>query len=282
MTTALHRLYRQHLFIILLLCTSLAGFCQREIGVQLYSFRNQFPGDVAGTLEKISKMGIRELEGGGTYGLPLDEFQQLLKQNNLKTVSVGADFKQLTENPMSAVENAKRFGAKYVVVFWIPHSSDFSIAEAKNAVTVFNTAGKLLKEHGLSLCYHPHGYEFTPYENGTLFDYMVNQLDPRYVNFEMDVFWVKHPGQDPVALLKKYPNRFPLMHLKDRLPGTPGNQKGEADVETNVVLGTGDVGIAAIMKVAKKAGVKHYFIEDESSRSMEQVPQSLAFLKTIP
>jgi len=97
----------------------------------------------------------------------------------------------------------------------------------------------------------------------------------------MDVFWVKHPGQDPVALLKKYPGRFPLMHLKDRLRGTEGNQKGEADVETNVVLGAGDVGIADIMRTAKKVGVKHYFIEDESSRSMEQVPQSLAFLKTV-
>ena len=71
------------------------------------------------------------------------------------------------------------------------------------------------------------------------------------------------------------------MHLKDRKPGTVGNQNGNADVETNVVLGSGDVGIADIMKVAKKAGVKHFFIEDESSRSMEQVPLSLAFLKTL-
>ncbi len=96
----------------------------------------------------------------------------------------------------------------------------------------------------------------------------------------MDVFWIKHPGQDPVALLEKYKGRFKLMHLKDRKSGTEGNQNGEADVETNVVLGTGDVGIADIMKVSKKYGVE-YFIEDESSRSMEQVPQSLAFLKSL-
>jgi sugar phosphate isomerase/epimerase len=97
----------------------------------------------------------------------------------------------------------------------------------------------------------------------------------------MDVFWIKHPGQDPVALLKKYPGRFQLMHLKDRKPGTVGNQNGNADVETNVVLGSGDVGIADIMRVAKKAGVKHFFIEDESSRSMEQVPKSLAFIHSL-
>ena len=155
------------------------------------------------------------------------------------------------------------------------------IDHVKEAVNVFNTAGKLMAENGLSLCYHPHGYEFRPYQNGTLFDYLVKETNPRYVNFEMDVFWVKHPGQDPVALLKKYPNRFLLMHLKDRKPGTPGHQNGIADVETNVVLGTGDVRIAEIIKQAKKSGVKHYFIEDESSRSETQIPQSLKFLKSV-
>lgn len=253
----------------------------QEIGVQLYSFRNQIPQDVPGTFAKISQMGIKELEGGGTYGLPVPEFKELLKKNGMKMVSVGADFNQLADNPQASVDLAKTFDAKYVVVFWIPHEKTFGIEEAKRAVEVFNTTGKLLKENGISLCYHPHGYEFTPYEQGTLFDYLATQTNPQYVSFEMDVFWVKHPGQDPVALLQKYPGRFPLMHLKDRKHGTEGNQKGQADVETNVVLGSGDVGIAAIMKAAKKAGVKHYFIEDESSRSMEQVPKSLKFLKSL-
>lgn len=71
------------------------------------------------------------------------------------------------------------------------------------------------------------------------------------------------------------------MHLKDRKHGTQGNQNGRADVETNVVLGTGDVGIEAIMREAKKAGVKHYFIEDESSHSVQQIPQSLEYLRTL-
>jgi sugar phosphate isomerase/epimerase len=164
---------------------------------------------------------------------------------------------------------------------WVPHNGEFTIDDAKKAVEVFNTAGKLFKENGLTFCYHAHGYEFRPYEDGTVFDYMAKNMNASYANFEMDVFWVKNPGQDPVALLKKYPGRFKLMHLKDRKPGTPNNQNGEQDVETNVVLGTGDVGIAAIMKVAKQAGVEHYFIEDESSRSVQQVPESLKYLKSL-
>lgn len=264
-----------------LFCSLIQTTYSQTIGVQLYSFRNQFKTDIPGTLEKISRMGVREVEGGDTYGMPFDEFKVLLQKNKLKVVSVGADFKKLSQDPQASVKQAKRFGAKYVMVAWIPHGETFTIDDAKNAAEVFNRAGKILKEHGVSLCYHAHGYEFLPYEGGTIFDYMVKQMNPEYANFEMDVFWVKHPGQDPVALLKKYPQRFPLMHLKDRRPGTEGNQKGEADVETNVVLGSGDVGIAEIMKAAKQAGVKHYFIEDESSRSMEQVPKSLAFLNTL-
>lgn len=265
---------------VLICAISLPVFAQ-TIGVQLYSFRNQFPKDVPGTLEKISKMGVNEVEGGDSYGLPVDEFKALLKKNQLKVIGVGADFKKLEEDPAASVQLAKTYGASYVITYWIPHGETFTIDDAKKAVAVFNKAGKILKEAGLSFCYHAHGFEFAPYEGGTLFDYMAKHLNAAYVNFEMDVFWVKHPGQDPVALLKKYPGRFPLLHLKDRLPGTEGNQKGQADVETNVVLGAGDVGIADIMRTAKKVGVKHYFIEDESSRSMEQVPQSLAFLKTI-
>lgn len=255
---------------------------KREIGLQLYSLRDQIPKDVAGTLRNVSSWGIHELEMSGTYGLPLADFQTLLQQNNLKVVSTGADFSELAKDPQAVADQAKALGAKYVVCFWIPHKGDsFTLKDTRKAVKVFNAAGKVLKENGLSLCYHPHGYEFRPHTNGTLFDYLMAQCDPQYINFEMDVFWIKHPGQDPVALLKKYPNRFLLMHLKDRKPGTQGNPNGHADVESNVVLGTGDVGIAAIMEVAEAAGVRHFFIEDESSRSVEQIPQSLAFLHSL-
>ena len=270
------------LLILVLMVFSHPLRAQTEIGLQLYSLRNEFKTDVPGNLKMISGWGIREIEGGGTYGMPMEDYKKLLSQNKLKMVSVGADFKQLKENPQAAVDEAKAFGAKYVVCFWIPHDGDaFTLDNMKEAVSVFNKAGKLLKDNGLSLCYHPHGFEFRPYQGATLFDYLVSQTDPRYLNFEMDIFWVKHPGQDPVALLKKYPNRFLLMHLKDRKHGTEGNQNGHADVETNVVLGTGDVGIAEIMREAKKAGVKHYFIEDESSHSVTQIPKSLAFLKSL-
>jgi sugar phosphate isomerase/epimerase len=272
----------KHFVLAALFCFSVSTLLAQEYGLQLYSLREQFKKDVPGTLVKIKQWDIKEVEGGGSYGLPLDDYKKLLAQNNLKMVSVGADYQTLKDDPKSAISAAKEFGAKFVVCYWLPHEGDnFDITNIKEAVAVFNSAGKILKDQGISLCYHPHGYEFRPYENGTLFDYLVKNTDPKYFNFEMDVFWIKHPGQDPVALLKKYPDRFLLMHLKDRKPGTEGNQNGHADTETNVVLGTGDVGIAEIIKEARKLGVKHYFIEDESSRCEEQIPLSLKFLHSL-
>lgn len=267
---------------LLLLFIGSMSFAQTEIGLQLYSLRNEIPKDLEGTLKLINSWGIRQLEGGGTSGLSMADYKALLKKYKLEVVSVGADFNELKDSVQNVIKRAKAFDARYVVCFWVPHpGNDFTLENIQEAVKVFSAAGKALHEQGISLCYHPHGYEFRPHGSGTLFDYLVQNTDPRYLNFEMDVFWVKHPGQDPVALLKKYPKRFVMMHLKDRKHGTEGNQNGRADVETNVVLGTGDVGIAEIMKQAKKNGVKYYFIEDESSRAAEQIPQSLAFLRSL-
>lgn len=253
----------------------------QEFGIQLYSLRNQFKEDVSGSLKTISDWGLTNLEGGGTYGLSFEEFDGLLNQYKLDVVSVGAGYEDLRDNPEKALENAKQFGAKYVMCAWIPHEGNtFGIKEAKEATAVFNKAGKLLKDSGITLAYHAHGYEFRPYENGTLFDYMAKNAN--HFAFEMDVYWVQHGGTDPLALLNKYPNKFVLFHLKDMEKGVKGNNTGHEDVETNVVLGTGQVDIKGVVKRARELGVaKYMFIEDECSRVVEQVPQSLEFINGI-
>ncbi|MEZ0483413.1 sugar phosphate isomerase/epimerase family protein [Fibrella aquatica] len=253
------------------------------VGLGLYSFRDQFKADVPGTMAKVKQMGFREVEVAGTYGLSPVAFRQELDKNNLKAISAGADFDDLETNVPKVIAEAKALGVRYVVCFWIPHTADlFTIGDADRAVEVFNTAGRLLADAKLSLCYHTHGYEFQKMPDGRpFFDYMAENLESKYVNFEMDVFWVKSPGQDPVKVLQQYPKRFLLAHLKDRKPGTPDTMTGQSDIESNVVLGDGDIGIEAFMKAAKKAGVKYFFIEDESSRSMEQMPKSIAFLRGL-
>lgn len=93
----------------------------QEIGLQLYSLRNEFKSDVPGTLAKIKEWKIKQIEGGGTYGLPIDEYKKLLQQNNLEMVSYGAGFEELANNPQAVIDKAKAFGAKFIMCAWVPH-----------------------------------------------------------------------------------------------------------------------------------------------------------------
>ena len=173
-------------------------------------------------------------------------------------------------------------GSKYVMCAWIPHENGvLTIENAKKAVEDFNKAGKYLKENGLIFCYHAHGYEFQPYEDGTLLDYIFKNTNPEYVSFEMDIFWIQFGGGDPVALLKKYGDRWKLMHLKDMRKGIKKDLTGGTSQENDVAFGTGQMDIPSILKEAKKLGIKHYFIEDESSNIIEQLPISIAYLKSL-
>jgi sugar phosphate isomerase/epimerase len=267
---------------ILFLFFSTTWLIAQDYGLQLYSLRNQFVKDAPGTMAKVKEMGFRNVEMTGTYGLQFPEFIRLLAQNKLNVVSFAVDFERLKNEPQKVAEEARSYGAQFVVCAWIPHEDDkFDTSDVDRATEIFNAAGRIISGYGLLLCYHPHGYEFKAHGDSTLFDYMVKKLDQRYVYMEMDVFWMKQAGQDPLALLKRYPTRFVLMHLKDRKVGTPNTDNGKSDVEANVILGTGDVGIAEIVREAKKLGIKHYFLEDESSKAEDQLPKSLAYLKSL-
>jgi len=250
-------------------------------GVQAYTFRKSFPIDIAKTLDTIKMMGFTEMESG-SHGMPPEAFKKLCEERHITIPSSEANYDQLIKSPDSIAHNAKALGAKYVMCAWIPHHDGvFTLEDAKKAVDVFNKAGKVLKDSGIILCYHAHGYEFQPYENGTLLDYLFKNTNPHYVSFEMDIFWIQFGGGNPVALLKKYGNQWKLMHLKDMRKGTIKDLTGGTSTDNDVVLGTGEINIPAILKEAKKIGIKHYFIEDESNYVNAHVPQSIAYLKSL-
>jgi alpha-glucosidase len=266
----------------ILLSFCINTFCQTT-GIQFATYTRQFAKDVPATIKLIAQTGIQFFEGGSSYGMEPVAFKKLLDDNKLKVVSVGAEFDELQNKLDTVIARAKFYGANYVACFWIPHNkaTGFTKADADKAIAVFNAAGKKLKAQGLELCYHPHGFEFVNNNGDMLFDYLMRSTNPQYLNFEMDVFWVRYAGQNPAALLKKYKGRYKLLHLKDRRIGTPNRLDGDGDRESNVVLGSGDADIAAVMKEAKAQHIKYAFIEDESTRSVEQVPQSIEYLQSI-
>jgi sugar phosphate isomerase/epimerase len=199
----------------------------------------------------------------------------------MRCTSFGVGYKDMLDKSDTVISNAKTLGAEFVRVAYIPHQGRFTLDLAKKTVSDFNNFGKQLKEQGLTFCYHNHGFEFEPYQNGTLFDYIVQQTNPEYVSFEMDILWVFFPGQDPVALLKKYPKRFKLMHIKDLKKGIQGNMSGGTPPENDVTLGTGQLNLPAILKAANKSSIKYFYIEDENPKAYNQVPKSLAYLKSL-
>lgn len=255
--------------VLTLLCFSASG---QEIGLQLYSLKSQLEADAEGTMAKVSQLGIREIEMKGTHGLSFPEFIKLLAVNNLSVISFEADFEKIAKFPQVVADEARSYGAKYVVCSGLPEGETSVSPESMDRVAqALNQAGKVMQRNGLLLCYQPLHTQFAKYEDGTYFDYLIRKMDTRFVHFEMDVFSVKQGGVDPVALLKKYPTRFVLIQLKD----------GKTSSGSSLVLGTGDVGIRNVMETARELGIQHVFIEDESSRADKQIPKSVAYVRSL-
>ena len=252
------------------------------IGLQLWSLRAQFTRNVPATIEQTRALGIHNVELAGTYNLAPDKFHDLLTAAGLNPLSAHFAFERYRDDPEGVARDAKTLGLKYAGLAWIPHNGAFDEKTCRAAAAVFNHAGEVLARQGIRFFYHVHGYEFQPYAGGTLLDLLFAETQPKFVTFEMDTTWVFFPGQDPASLLRKYPGRWELMHLKDLKKGVArGALTGSTDPNNDVVLGTGQLDWPGILKAARETGVKQYFIEDESAAAPEQIPQSLQFLQNV-
>jgi sugar phosphate isomerase/epimerase len=251
-------------------------------GMVSYTFRKSLSKDAAATLDTLKNLGIKDMEFSSLFGKTAADLRKLLDERGIKASSFGVGYADALDKTQEVGENAKTLGAKFVRVAWIPHQGAFTLAMAEKTVADFNQIGKRLKdEFGLTFCYHNHGYEFEKYEDGTLMDYIIQKTDPKYVSFELDMLWAFFPGQDPAALIKKYPGRFKLIHMKDLRKGVQGNMSGGTPVENDVALGTGQLDIPTILRAAKKSSIEHFYIEDESPSYATQVPQTIAYLKSL-
>ncbi len=252
------------------------------IGLQLYSLRADFSNNVPATLDLVKKLGFKYVELAGTYGLSAEEFKKLLKDRGLIAVSAHFPYDRYKSDPEGVARDAKELGLKYAGCAWITHEGDFDEKECRDAIDVFNRAAFALAKEGIKFFYHTHGYEFQPYQQGTLFDLLMKETDPKTVKLEMDVFWIVFPGQDPVKLLHQHKGRWDLMHVKDMKKGLQtGALTGHTDVSNDVALGKGQMNWPAIIQAAKEVGVKYYFIEDQSPTSKQQIPQSLRYLEQL-
>jgi len=232
------------------------GLKPKPVGLQLYTVRELFSKDPMGTLEKVAKIGYREVEyGGGGYDkMDHAALRKTMDRLGLKSPSLHIGYEALSGDFAGSVKMAKTLGADTVILPYM--TAEQRNAESwKVAVANFNRWAEQLKKAGLDFAYHNHDFEFTTKPGGvSLYDMLLADADPALVKLELDLFWVIAAGEDPKAIIKRNPGRIYAYHVKDRT----------ADGKMTSV-GKGVIDFADIFTLNGTAGVKHFYVENDQS-----------------
>ena len=255
----------------------------KPIGLQLYTLRDDLQGDMLGTLKQVAAIGIKEVELYDLYGKTAAEFAKILRDDGLSAPSGHYMTRHLHGNWEKEIEDAKTIGMKYMVNAILDPEERKSFDDWKRLAELFNKAGEQTQKAGIQYCYHNHNFEFQKFGNTTAYDYLLHALDPKLVKFEMDCFWVTHAGQDPVAYFKKYPGRFPLLHIKDMKDHPAPTVEKDDTMGMFAPVGHGTIDWKRIFAAAPTAGMKHFFIEQDwcEQPPLEAVKMSYTYLHGV-
>lgn len=250
-----------------------------QFGLQLYTLRDDMPKDPKGILKQVADMGYKQIEGyegpkGLWWGMKNTEFKSYLDELGLTMVSSHCDYKKDFERK---AREAGAIGMKYLICPYL--GAQKKLDDYKKIADDFNKAGDICKKHGLKFAYHNHAYSFEKLEDQYPQDVMMQATNPETVDYEMDIFWVAVPEEDPEVWLKKYPNRWKLVHVKDREKNAP---KGEGEASTD--LGTGSIDFKRILKVAKDVGVEYFIVEQEkytNSTPLKSAQVDAEYMKSL-
>jgi sugar phosphate isomerase/epimerase len=244
-------------------------------GLQLYTVKDELAKDFDGTLQKVAAIGYKEVEAAGFYNKTAAEFRKSIESAGLTLPAAHYSLEELLQGLDAKLAFAHELGLKYIVCSFPfvanpgRFHADKYYEEIRAGITLddwkwnadqFNKVGEKAKKAGMQFAYHNHNLEFRKEKGLIAFDELLRQTDAKLVKMEMDIGWVASTGNDPAAYLEKYPNRFELLHVKDIRPGTPSTE-GEGTGSTE--LGRGTIDWKKVFAAAKRASVKHYFIEQE-------------------
>jgi sugar phosphate isomerase/epimerase len=241
------------------------GRTLKTVGVQLYTVRSVIDKDPAAVLGQLESIGYREAE---VVAGNLKTIWESLKKTQLKPVSIHLDTALFTRNQdklAAALDDVKARGFEYAVCPYIAPADRGGVEVIKKLGEALNQAGGICRQGGLSLCYHNHAFEFEPSGSGTLLDVLMQTTDPKRVSLELDIMWAQVGGPGPVKVLEKYGHRTALLHLKNVAPGIAPQFNERVPREAFQEVGTGVIDIPAVLRAARKAGVKHYFVEQDQT-----------------
>jgi sugar phosphate isomerase/epimerase len=235
---------------------SLPGAPQ-PIGLQLYTVRDLMQRDVEYTLRQVAGIGYREVEFAGLFDKEPKKVAGWLKKYGLTSPSSHIPLDRLTKNLQGVVDEVKTLGNDYVVCPWIDAPLRTDADAWRRIAATFNRVGDSLQRVGLRFAYHNHDFEFQPLAKGEIgYDILLAECDPKFVKMEMDLYWITKGGRDPLTYFAKWPNRFPLVHVKD--------MTGNGAI-TNV--GQGRIDWSRIFAKRREAGIEHFFVENDSPMS---------------
>lgn len=260
------------------------------IGLQVYTVRNQLQADPATTLRTIKNLGYHQVElmDIETAGEQINICRDLdLTINssfiNWNHITNGWRYVVPETGMKQIIELAARENLEYLVFGYMRPEERGSKDQYKRHIEALNLAGEQCKAAGIQLAYHNHAFEFEPIDNEVPYEWLIGDLDPDLVKFELDVFWADLAGWDPVALIERLGERISLLHLKDKREGTAVIfQEGEVRRKTFKELGNGVIDIEACMQAGKRAGVSYCFVEqDQSSNPIRSIETSIRFVQNL-
>jgi sugar phosphate isomerase/epimerase len=247
------------------------------LGLQLYSVREFLPKDYKGTLQQLGAMGYREVEAAGFYNHPATEVKEAMKQAGLRCVSSHHSLQQL-QAPDDVIRFGRELGLEYIIcsspmvrdspktkgLSWVAGIETMSADDWRWNADQLNRIGERVRAEGILFGYHNHYAEFHEHDGFLPYEVLLQQTDPKLVAMEMDCGWVVIGGHKPEDFLTRYPDRYVMLHIKEfRMEGW---KPGDEPVSTE--MGRGSIDYASIFAAAKKAPIRHIFVEQEAFPDM--------------
>lgn len=251
----------------------------KDFGIQLYTLRDVMPKQPKEVLKKLAAMGYTQIESyegeqGMYWGMGAKGMQQYVEDLGMKIVSSHTNIREDFERKAA---EAAAIGMSYLIDPW--EGPQKTIDDFKKIADTFNEKGAICKKEGIGFGYHNHAYSFEPVDGQLPQDVMMKNTEPDLVDFEMDIYWVVTAGADPIEWLNKYPGRFKLSHIKDRLKDAPADKR-----DATTVAGTGSIDFEKILPLAKEQGMEYFLIEQEQYQgvsSLEAAAQCAEYMKGV-
>lgn len=245
------------------------------VGIQLYTVRELYKNDPVDTLKALAEIGYQGVEGGPAAGMSNADFLAVLKDCGLTLVGGGTGVGALRDDVEKVAADCRELGINTLMLGIAgelrEHDNDW-----KKVVADLATACEKATAAGLRILYHNHAFEFETKVDGMYgLDYIFETIPAQHIQAEIDVYWVKTGGEDPVKYIERYAGRMPFLHIKDRTP-PPGDEDNPF-----AEVGSGILDWDAIFDAAGKAGIEWYLVEQDrcNGNPLDSARQSFAFLK---